>query len=168
MNEIVKESMSFSPAKVSLQNVKACRLPYTANQMWLMVRFFPSMFGCFFNEDDLVWNVLLTHCELVEYLMTPFIPQNSIEHIRFLIVQQNEFSVSYHEICKYKCKLHILSHYPDLIRLYGSIVMFSTIRFESLHRYFKRLMRKINLYKKRTLDVVYTLSTTSLYFAVRF
>ena len=59
MNEIVKESMSFSPAKVSLQNVKACRLPYTANQMWLMVRFFPSMFGCFFNEDDLVWNVLI-------------------------------------------------------------------------------------------------------------
>lgn len=100
----------------------------------------------FFSEDDSVRDVLLINCELVEYLMTPVIPGNCIEHIRFLIVKQNEFLVSYHENCKYKCKLHILSHYPDLVQLYGSIVMLSTIRFESMHRYFKRMMRNAGMF----------------------
>ena len=56
-------------------------------------------------------------------------------------------------------KLHFVIHYPDLIKMYGPIRLFSTDQFESAHRHFKERLITSNNHK----DVIKTMFSGALY-----
>lgn len=55
---------------------------------------------------------------------------------------------------KLKPKHHFLEQYPHLIRCFGPLVDFWTIRFEAKHSFFKKVVRDVNNFK----DILLTLS----------
>jgi hypothetical protein len=48
---------------------------------------------------------------------------------------------------KIYCKLHHLSHYGDLTRVYGPLYLYSTFRYERKHQWSKGLARVMNCFK---------------------
>ena len=150
VNKIFRDFSPFSPALIKSNHLKDSHLPFSASQMSFWLQHFCSQFGCFFEENDPVWLLLLTHCEFVENVLSPTLCSESrAEYIRHLCLLQNNILVS---VCppaslKYKCKSHILCHYPDLISQYGNLVMFCTMRFESVHQIFKRFVRNLRQFK---------------------
>lgn len=156
INEIVKQNISFNPATITMTHLRNFHLPFTASQMSYIMQFIPSMIGYFFAFENPVWNLVLMHCEILSIIFIPnTIHVRYIEHLRYLLIQQNTILTDiYGEACKYKCKLHIICHYPDLIKKFGCLIMFNVMRFEAVHKIFKQLMRKIHQYK----NVTFTLS----------
>lgn len=152
INSILKYNLPFSPQKITVTHLRSKHFPFTASQMCYLLQFLPSMFGCFFSEESIHWLLLLTHCEIVEIVSSPYVEEKYIPHLKYLIMYQNSILKElYPESCKYKCKIHNMTHYPSLLKKYGSLSMFSCMRFEAVHRYFKRLMKKINQYKNVTM-----------------
>ena len=56
-------------------------------------------------------------------------------------------------------KLHHLTHYPDLIRMFGPLIQFSTLSFERKHQYFKKWAKLIN----NTINPSYSLANRHQY-----
>lgn len=52
-------------------------------------------------------------------------------------------------------KHHYMSHYPELISIYGPLIKVWTMRFESKHTFFKRALRSCHNFK----NITYTLTT---------
>lgn len=149
INKIFKENSPFSPAIIKMHHLHNGHLPFSGSQMVHWLQFFCAHFGCLFDPDDEWWELVTTHCEIVEIMSSIFLCSDSkCEHLRYLIVRQNDLVLSLNaSSIKYKCKFHNLCHYPNLMKLYGNLAYFSTIRFEGLHQYFKRLVRVVRQFK---------------------
>lgn len=157
INRIIQSFSPFSVATITTSHLHEFHLPFTAAQMSYWIQFLPSQFGCFFAEDEEVWLLLLKHCEIVEILLYPNLcSETTSEYLKSLIIEQNLFLCSFFpNNIKYKCKLHFMTHYPEIIKKYGGLSPFSTMRFEALHQYFKQLTRKLRQFKNLPLTLSY-------------
>lgn len=99
-------------------------------------------------KNDRVWRLLLLHCEIVRLCLTDS-HDVSIEHLKSLVREHNDYVYKFSpgNKPKAKCKLHYLSHYPDLLTTYGSLKMYWNMRFEGMHRKFKDIIEKAKQYK---------------------
>lgn len=148
VNNIFRSFSLFSPATITVNNINTYHLPFTASQICYWLQFFCSQFACFFNEDEPVWLLLLKHCEIVEFLLYPGnLRDNELYNLKLMIIEQNRMlSDILPGNSRYKCKIHNMLHYTELMKLFGSLTTFSTMRFEALHLYFKQLIRKLKQY----------------------
>lgn len=127
IKKIFRDFSPFSPALIKSNHLKDGHLPLSASQMCFWLQYYSSQFGCFFGEDEPVWRLLLVHCEFLENVLCPSnCSESQAEYIKNLSLLQNNIllSLCHDENLKYKCKAHILCHYPDLIFQYGNLVMF--------------------------------------------
>lgn len=137
-------------------HVNNCRLPLNAATMLRLALQVPGIFGFFYaSEENPIWELVLVHSEILEIIFSPFnLSPLAIDCLRLAIFRQNELLVNLYEHPKYKCKLHNLIHYPSLMKLYGNLFLFSTMRFEAMHQFFKDLIRRT----KQFVNVPLTLS----------
>lgn len=56
---------------------------------------------------------------------------------------------------RFKPKHHYIEHYPELIREYGPLINFHTMRFEAKHSFFKRIIHQLNNYKDLLFSLAY-------------
>lgn len=143
MNEILNNhDFGVSIPCLSRYNLRNMKLPLKAADVLKLLSVLPLIVGNWFEKDEPAWRLLLIHCDLLSWC---FRNGNNVpeDYLTAIIIEHNNliYDLSPDKKPKYKCKLHYLTHYPVLMKHYGSLKFYWNIRFEGLHQYFKRLLR---------------------------
>ena len=88
-----------------------------------------------------MWKLVLMLRCIVELITAPCLSCNDVIHLHYLVKKYLESRCSVFSDVLLRPKHHYLMHYAWLILQYGPIHHCSTLRFESKHSYFKRLIR---------------------------
>ena len=130
------DAMNKIPFNIKL--AKDTQLKLSATHAWLLILIFPLICGCRFQN-----NVYYMHfVQLIEIHRK--IIDDSFTESKLLILEDdiekylNEFKFLYSDV-KISAKMHFLIHYPRSIRIFGTAILASTMRFDSKHSFFKRV-----------------------------
>lgn len=139
------------PSKVQ---EKSHKLMGGAWQIFIFLKLFPLLIMDYLPdfEDDIdeVWICLLRLIEIAEIACAPKIHKSCIPYLKKIIDEYLSLRMKLFPDVKLRPKHHFLTHYPELILHYGPLIKISTLRFESKHTYFKRVMRGLRCYKNVT------------------
>jgi hypothetical protein len=113
--------------------------PFSASQMLHVVQHLPLLFGDCISQDDSIWELLIIHNEIVYHLYAPSFHAELCDTLRTLILTQFRLINLHCPIKKYPCKRHYIMHYSHILEQIGPLRLFWTMRFESVHQYFKRM-----------------------------
>ncbi|XP_067217409.1 uncharacterized protein [Linepithema humile] len=135
---------------------KAEKVRGGAWQIWTFLRLFPLIIiNHIEDKDNEVWQCLLLLTEIVEIVCAPVL---HVSHLPYLQTLIQNYLITRRELfpdVPLRPKHHYMSHYPELITIYGPLIKVWTMRFESKHTFFKRALRSCRNFK----NITYTLST---------
>ncbi|CAK8689047.1 unnamed protein product [Clavelina lepadiformis] len=121
---------------------KLTKLNGTASQNWCFLRMLPLLiFHKVQDSDDMVWQMFTKLNEIVRVICAPDL---CIETVCMLNVWIREYIACRHTAFAdvvLRPKHHYLCHYPWLILHFGPLINVWTLRFESKHQYFKRVVK---------------------------
>jgi len=105
------------------------------------------------DSNDPIWHSSLFLTEIVEIICAPIIHKFFLPYLQVIINEYLDFRT---QIFKknLRPKHHYISHYPYLIDQFGPLIKVWTLRFESKHTYFKRVIQNI----KNFINVTQSLS----------
>ncbi|KAG9264843.1 hypothetical protein AMEX_G21178 [Astyanax mexicanus] len=124
-----------------------------AHENWCLIRLLPFMIGHLIPEDEPAWKVILDLKDIVELVVSPV---HSEESVAYLECKISEHRQRYKEVFPGQVLLpkhHFLEHYPEMIKQFGPIVMFWTMRFEAKHSFFKQVVRHTKCFKNIALSL---------------
>lgn len=78
--------------------------------------------------------------EVVELSLCSEFTEESIQYLQSKIQDHREMQKEAFPDFKIRPKQQYIEHYPDLVRHFGPLVHLWTMRFESKHRFFKRVV----------------------------
>ena len=143
---------------ISKAHLKKLSIPGTASEKFCLIRMLPLMLSLQFPRQinkKLQGIKLLYLClEISDIIMAPVINREWLAELHDLIIKHHTL-ISRLNPKSIKPKFHYLIHYPQLIAVYGPPRHYFTMRFESLHQYFKRLTSKT----RNFINLTHTLST---------
>lgn len=144
--------------EISSKNLRERRLPGTASQKWSLLVFLPFILGDHIDRLDNNWSLLLQCRDLADMLLCDALPKDKIAFLKCKITWflQSLSSLSPQSITP---KCHFLLHYPAIIERFGPPKRYWTMRFESLHQYFKDVTKRLRNFK----NISKTLSTRFQY-----
>lgn len=128
-----------------------------AVENWNMIRLLPFIIGDLIQDpEDDMWELVLSLKEISEYVSAPKITVDQICYLKLII---KIFLTKVKELEEHleNCvipKLHYLSHYADLIWIFGPLIRLATLRYESRHVFFKRVVKACKNFK----NVTYTMA----------
>ena len=108
-----------------------------AHENWNLLRLLPFLIGPKIPEHEPAWQVLLDLKVIVELVVAPVHNNESIAYLECKISDHRQGYRELFPIKKLLPKHHYIEHYPQLIRLFGPIVGFWTIRFEAKQFFLK-------------------------------
>ncbi|CAN7978987.1 unnamed protein product, partial [Ixodes persulcatus] len=124
--------------------------------MFYLVIFLPVLlYDRVRDEEDEVWQMYLCLKDIVTMLASPKLHVTQIAYLRVLIDDYLSRRVHLFPDIPLKPKHHYLRHYPDLCYEFGPLSHLSTLRFESKHSYFKRIIRSTQNFK----NITYSMAT---------
>lgn len=94
------------------------------------------MVGDLIPTDDDVWNFVLLLVDILDSILSFEVNEDSINTFKINIKKHNEKFISIFKQ-KLKPKFHILTHYPEIMRMCGPVRRFWSFPFETKHRSFK-------------------------------
>lgn len=137
-----KEDKNDKPCKLGSKRKK---IPGAACQVWNFLRLFPLMVHDKIKEyDDEVWHLVLLLNEITEIISAPEIHESYLPYLQAIINEYLCLRKLHFPGIKLRPKHHYLQHYPDLIRKFGPLLKVWSLRFESKHSYFKRVIRNLH------------------------
>lgn len=148
LSELNKRIDSFSYCTEYMRD-KPCTISDTSDrisggacQIWNFLRILPLLVADQIKDvHDTVWYTLLLLNELFEIVSSPTIHKSILPYLQSVICEymylRNTLFLAY---CL-RPKHHYILHYPTLIYQFGLLIKVWTLRFESKHRFFKRVMR---------------------------
>ena len=144
-----------------------------ATENWTLLRLLPVLIGTKIPMGDDAWHLVMELKEIVELCFAPCITEHAVGYLSSKIADHKRLYKELFPERKLKPKHHYLEHYPDLIREFGSLINMCTMRFESKHSYFKRVIHDSHCFKnilktmadKHQLLVAYHLSSDSYFTA---
>jgi len=99
------------------------------------------------------WNLYLCLRNIVSIIYSEEI---ALEWIEELEKENLKFMTNFKKLFPEESvtpKMHYMLHYPDLIRNFGPLIKFSTIKFERKHNYFKKLSQILRNFRNITLSL---------------
>jgi len=112
-----------------------------------LLRFLPLLVGDRVPHGDRVWECLMCLREIILYVYAEAISEHEIIILENLIREHRHiFHVAFPGKLT-KPKHHYLEHYPQLIREFGPLVNYQTIRFEAKHAVLKRIVHQTMNFK---------------------
>ena len=141
------------PCTVSSIQLKKKSIKGTASQKWLLAVCLPLMVGRKVAENDELWNcflILLRICRIV------FSDSATNFEVIMLGSHIHDFLSGFREHFQRELtfKMHNMVHYPELIKEFGPLGPFWTMRFEAKHSQ----MKAINHHTRNFINLPYTLS----------
>ena len=159
------------PQPISKYFAKKNSIGGNCHENWTLLRLLPLMIGHVIPEEDKTWQILLDLKEIVEILASGHFSDETLSYLECKISDHRcllkEVFPDFHLLPKH----HFLEHYPELIRRFGPVIDFWTIRFEAKHSFFKRVVHDshnfrnilLTLAKKHQLSLAYHLDLPSLF-----
>ncbi|XP_036419954.1 uncharacterized protein LOC118803580 [Colossoma macropomum] len=141
------------------------------HENWTLLRLLPLMIGDKIPEKEKTWQILLDLKDIVELLATSQFSNETLCYLESKISDHRsllkEVFPDFHLLPKH----HFLEHYPEVIRRFGPLIDFWTIRFEAKHSFFKRVVHDVKNFKnilltlatKHQLSLAYYLDLPSLF-----
>ncbi|KAJ1519069.1 hypothetical protein ONE63_011311 [Megalurothrips usitatus] len=130
------------------------KLAGNAVENWNMLRLLPLIIGDLIKDrGDSYWLILLNLKEICELVCAPRIHEGQVSYLEYLIRKYLACVKEFIPECLTP-KHHYLSHYPMLILIFDPLIRLFTLRFESKHVFFKRVMKAC----LNTLNVTYTMA----------
>lgn len=123
------------------------RLVGSAWQILTLLRLFPFFTGPNIDTNDEVWYSLLKLTEIVEIVCAPQIHKSYVPYLEDIINEYLGLRKKLFPSVNLRPKHHYLTHYPEIILQLGPLRKLFTLRFESKHTFFKRVMRNKMLQK---------------------
>ncbi|XP_028982625.1 uncharacterized protein LOC114841705 [Diachasma alloeum] len=140
------------PVKVDPSSDK---IPGKACQIWTFIRLLPLVIIDKIKEpQDPVWQTFLLLSELVDIVCSPQVNKSYIPYLREIIHKYLVGRTRLFPHIKLRPKHHYLTHYADLMLIFGPLILVWTMRFESKHPFFKDVARKT----RNFINVTWTLS----------
>lgn len=112
------------------------KLKFSVTEMLVLVRYFGLIMSeQILDKRDEYWVLYKCLRQILDILMSPRIIYEWFFELHHLVLILNSlyFLVS----GSFKPKFHYLCHYPALMILYGPLIHFSCLRFESFHRHIR-------------------------------
>lgn len=144
------QDMRDKPCPISKQKK---RIIGGAWQIFIFIKLFPLLVEDKIQDvmDD-VWRTVLLLGEIVEIVCAPTIHKSCLSYLEVII---GEYIVLRKNIePNLRPKHHYLRHYPELIVRFGPLMKVWSLRFESKHTYFKRVLR----YSRNYINITKSLS----------
>lgn len=138
--------------RIQLQSIKSELIILTASnahlasnashEMKFLVYNLPFIVGDLILENNIVWKLYLILRKIICIVMLPLITKDTIDILKHVIT---EYLRNYLRLFDtFKCKHHILVHYPLIMNKYGSLKILSCIRFEAKHKPVKLDAKNMN------------------------
>ena len=146
---------------LNMAQLRSFSIPGTASEKLCLLRMLPLMLSAYTlpahergTPQPKGLDILLICLDIADVIMAHVIRPLWLSDLRNLIIELHDL-VNELNPRAVKPKLHFLVHYPHLILRYGPPRHYFTMRFESMHQYFKSLVGKTRNFINLTL----TLST---------
>lgn len=124
-----------------------------AHENWTLIRLLPLMIGHKIPLDDPTWNVIMCLKEIVELVVAPTQTEASMSYLDTKISEHRLRFLEVFPQVKLIPKHHFLEHYPALMKVFGPLIGFWTMRFEAKHRYFKQIVRHTGNFRNITFSL---------------
>lgn len=142
------------PNKLSEKILVSETIGGNGHENWTLLRLLPLFVGHAIPENDDTWSVILELKDIVELLVSSKFTEESLCYLESKIGEHRKLLLNVFPDLKLKPKHHFLEHYTNLIRSFGPLVNFWTLRFEAKHSFFKKVVRDVNNFK----NILLTLS----------
>lgn len=115
-----------------------------SHENWTLLRLLLLLIGDIVPEDDDAWSVILELKVIVELLASSSFTDESLCYLDAKISEHGKLLLIVFPGLKLKPKHHFLEHYAHLMRCFGPLVDFWTLRFEAKHSFFKKVVHSID------------------------
>lgn len=143
------------PQKLQTDFSKKGTIGGNGHENWTFLRFLPLLIGHHIPEGEKTWSVVLELKDIVELLSSPSFTTETLCYLEARISEHRQLLLEVFPATKLRPKHHYLEHYPDLIRKFGPLFEFWTIRFEAKHSFFKKVVHHTGNFK----NILHTLAT---------
>ena len=92
-------------------------------------------------ENDRTWDILMLLKDIVEILASPCFTEQTLSYLDSKISEHRNLLREEFPDMRLRPKHHYIEHYSHLIRSFGPVIDFWTIRFEAKHSVFKKTVR---------------------------
>lgn len=97
--------------------------------------------------DSPLYKMCMVLKEMVDLITAQAISESQIAYLSVVISEYLHLRVSSFCSIRLRPKHHFITHYPYLIRQFGPLIRFWTMRFESKHSFFKNIIRHTRNFK---------------------
>lgn len=125
------------------------------HENWTLLRFLPLLVGHLVPEGEKAWHIILELKDIIELLASSSFTTETLCYLQAKISDHRQLLLEVFPGTKLRPKHHYLEHYPMLIKKFGPLIEFWTIRFEAKHSFFKKVVRDSGNFK----NVLHTLAT---------
>ncbi|KAI3363583.1 hypothetical protein L3Q82_001177 [Scortum barcoo] len=112
-----------------------------------LIRLLSTIIGMMVPEEDKALEILLDLKDLVELVLSPVFTEDVIQYLSMKISDHRQLLQEVFPDVKLRPKHHYIEHYPQMIRRFGPLVHFWTIRFEGKHKVFKKIVHDAQNFK---------------------
>lgn len=127
-------------------------LKQKASQMTTLILYLPVLVIDKIDNDK-VWSFYMDFLEIYKLLYSPLIPIDISGYLHYLIENLITTYKTLFPENNVFFKLHLLSHYPEVISKFGPPIFYQSIRFEAKHFWFKRLVKTVYTHKNLPLTL---------------
>lgn len=121
------------PCLLSMDHINAGKIRQSASEMITLIRYFGLLIGDFVPIGEPIWDLYLTMRKVVDIVLSTSLEEISCSLLETLIGEMNELYIKYSKNTL-KPKFHFLTHYPLIIKKFGPVVHFWSMRYEAKHR----------------------------------
>lgn len=131
------------PSTIKLSKAK---LGLTASKTYCLLVFLPFILSDLKHLLTNIWICVSSLLQLMQIVFSRKIEESDISRLEMLITQHLDNMMQVFNL-KLTPKQHILTHYPEIIRMMGPVVHMSTMRYESKHTELKAIATKTKNFK---------------------
>lgn len=121
------------PCALTMGHVSQGNVRQSASEMLILVRYFGLIIGDFIPAEEPVWALYILLRKVIDIMLSSLVEEQSTFLLKTLVEELNELYLKYSKK-SLKPKFHFLLHYPSLIKKFGPVGNFWSMRFEAKHR----------------------------------
>lgn len=143
------------PQKITKSSFARSSIGGNGHENWTLLRLLPLMIGSSIPEQEPSWEILMDLKEIVEIVVSNKFSEEILGYLECKISDHRKLLIDTFPEFNLRPKHHFIEHYPHLIRCFGPLVELWTMRFESKHSFFKKVVHDVHNFK----NILLTLSS---------
>lgn len=129
------------------------KISVSAAESLTLTKYFGLIVGHLIPKDDEHWKLYLLLRQILDILLSPFIPLEHLKLLESYITEHHETYLDLSETKRLTNKMHHMIHYPTLIEHFGPPIHFWSMRYEAYHRFPKSIATSISTRRNLTFSL---------------